>query len=100
MRNTNIDLGSVKKWLGSRLQSLHRRVPHRLRLLETLGLGERRLIAVIEFDRRKFLVGGTGESVCLLADLSGRKSRTCVQDTIPTWSFSESGTGVELNRCE
>ena len=41
----------------------------RLRVCETLSLGERRFLAVIEFDRQEFLVGGTGNSLTLLARL-------------------------------
>ena len=45
------------------------RKPRRLRVCETLSLGERRFLAVIEFDRQEFLVGGTGSSLELLAKL-------------------------------
>ena len=41
----------------------------RLRVCETLSLGERRFIALIEFDRQDFLVGGSGNSLELLARL-------------------------------
>jgi flagellar biogenesis protein FliO len=41
----------------------------RLRVCETLSLGERRFLAVIEFDHQEFLVGGTGSSLELLARL-------------------------------
>ena len=41
----------------------------RLRVCETLSLGERRFLAVIEFDRQEFLVGGSGNSLELLARL-------------------------------
>ena len=41
----------------------------RLRVCETLSLGERRFLAVIEFDRQEFLVGGSGSSLTLLARL-------------------------------
>lgn len=43
------------------------RKPRRLRVCETLSLGERRFLAVIEFDCQEFLVGGTGSSLELLA---------------------------------
>jgi len=43
------------------------RKPRRLRVCETLSLGERRFLAVIEFDRQEFLLGGTGSSLELLA---------------------------------
>jgi flagellar biogenesis protein FliO len=39
----------------------------RLRVCETLPLGERRFLAIIEFDRQEFLVGGSGNSLELLA---------------------------------
>jgi flagellar biogenesis protein FliO len=41
----------------------------RLRVCETLSLGDRRFLAVIEFDRQEFLVGGSGNSLELLARL-------------------------------
>ena len=41
----------------------------RLRVCETLSLGERRFLAVIEFDHQEFLVGGSGNSFSLLARL-------------------------------
>jgi len=56
-----------------------RRLPHgvvgprrdkRLHLRETLSLGEKRFLAVIEFQRQEFLVGGTGTSIALLARLN------------------------------
>ena len=45
----------------------------RLRVCETLSLGERRFIAVIAFDRQEFLVGGSGNSLELLARLDNGK---------------------------
>jgi flagellar biogenesis protein FliO len=49
------------RWRGSH--------PRRLRLAETLPLGERRFVAVLEFEEFRFLVGGTGSSLVLLARL-------------------------------
>jgi len=40
-----------------------------LRLCESLPLGERRFVAVIEFEQTRFLVGGTPSSLALLARL-------------------------------
>ena len=45
------------------------RKARRLRVCETLSLGDRRFLAVIEFDRQEFLVGGSGNSLELLARL-------------------------------
>ena len=48
---------------------LSRRRPRRLRLCESLPLGERRFVAVVEFERSRFLLGGTSASLVLLARL-------------------------------
>jgi len=55
-------------WQWTRRAVTARKV-RRLRVCETLSLGERRFLAVIEFDRQEFLVGGTGNSLVLLARL-------------------------------
>jgi flagellar biogenesis protein FliO len=61
--------------LWERVLRLSRRAPRRLRLCESLPLGERRFVAVVEFDRARFLLGGTPSSLVLLsrlADVGGR----------------------------
>jgi hypothetical protein len=45
------------------------RKTRRLRVCETLSLGDHRFLAVVEFDRQEFLVGGTGNSLELMARL-------------------------------
>jgi len=40
-----------------------------LRLCETLSLGDKRFLAVVLVEQQKFLVGGAGNSVALLAKL-------------------------------
>ena len=55
-------------WQWTRRAVKTRKV-RRLRVCETLSLGERRFVAVIEFDRQEFLVGGSGNSLELLARL-------------------------------
>jgi flagellar biogenesis protein FliO len=52
-----------------RLLRLRLRPPRSLRLCESLPLGERRFVAVVEFERSRFLVGGTSTSMVLLAQL-------------------------------
>jgi flagellar biogenesis protein FliO len=46
-----------------------RRAARRLRVSETLSLGEKRFLAVVQFQQQEFLVGGTGNSIALLARL-------------------------------
>jgi flagellar biogenesis protein FliO len=61
--------------MWERILRLSRRAPKRLRLCESLPLGERRFVAVVEFEQTRFLVGGTPSSLVLLSrlqDASGR----------------------------
>jgi flagellar biogenesis protein FliO len=41
----------------------------RLRVAESVSLGEKRVVAVVEYERQKFLIGGAANSVSLLARL-------------------------------
>jgi hypothetical protein len=54
-------------WLVSR--NFARR-PRRLHLRDTVCLGEKRFVAVVEFEDRRFLLGGAANSVSLLAHLT------------------------------
>jgi flagellar biogenesis protein FliO len=56
--------------LWERVLRLSRRTPRHLRLCESLPLGDRRFVAVVEFERERFLVGGTPSSLVLLARLA------------------------------
>ncbi len=59
-------------WHWLRGNVLHRRV-RRLRISETLSLGERRFVAIVEFDGQEFLLAGSGSSLELLARVDGGK---------------------------
>ena len=59
--------------LWRRVARISRRPEKRLQLCESLPLGERRFVAVVEFERARFLVGGTATSLVLLSRL-GRKN--------------------------
>jgi len=43
----------------------------RLRLCETLSFGEKRFVAIVECDRRTYLLAGAPQSISLLARLDG-----------------------------
>lgn len=60
--------------LWQRIARLGRRAPRCLRLRETLPLGEHRFVAVIEFETRRLLIGGTPSSLVLLAHLDSDPS--------------------------
>jgi len=65
-------MGQPDGWLGQwwrRLARLSRRTPRALRLAESLALGDRRFVAVIEYGSARFLVGGTSASLVLLTRL-------------------------------
>lgn len=47
-----------------------------LRLVESVGLGEKRSVAVIEFSGQKYLIGNTPSQITLLASLSGAPAAT------------------------
>jgi len=52
-----------------RVLRITRRQPRKLRLCENLPLGDRRFVAVVEYEQSRFLVGGTSASLVLLARL-------------------------------
>ncbi len=60
---------ALKEVWGWARRALGPRKVRRLRVRETLSLGDKRFLAVIEFDRQEFLVGGSGNSLALLARL-------------------------------
>jgi len=64
-------VGGSWQWLAriTRLLQSRTRPQKQLRLCETLGLGERRFLAVVQFEQQKFLIGGTGNSLSLLMHL-------------------------------
>jgi flagellar biogenesis protein FliO len=61
-----------------------RRQERSLRLCETLPLGERRFLMVVEFERRRFLIGATSQSVSLL-DRLDEKCHPAVATQEPRW---------------
>jgi len=67
--------------------------PRQLRVCENLALGEKRFLSVVEFGQRKFLVGGTGNSLAMLAVLSGPaevpqpNQDASRREEVPLWEF-------------
>jgi len=62
---------SLIDWLNAiSRRLLPAREPRRLRLCETLSLGNRGYVAVVRYRDQQFLVGGTNHSIALLAQLS------------------------------
>jgi hypothetical protein len=64
--------------------------PKSLRLCENLPLGERRFVAVVEFERARFLIGGTASTLVLLSRLGDAKRASRTKT-----AFDKSRTGNE-----
>jgi len=61
---------AVWEWAARWFSAIRvRRAPRQLRVAESVSLGEKRIVAVIEYQGQKFLVGGGSASVNLLARL-------------------------------
>lgn len=70
--DTGSHLPEQSPTLWQRLFFIGPRRTKSLRLAETLPLGERRFVAVIEFEQMRFLIGGTPSSLSLLAQLDAK----------------------------
>ena len=77
-------LRSIALW--ERVLRLSGRKPRRLRLCESLPLGDRRFVAVVEFERERFLVGGTPSSLVLLSRLADGGEKAHAEIDTPSWS--------------
>jgi flagellar biogenesis protein FliO len=71
----SIDLWRRLRAWWKRLRRWSQRAPRRLRLCDSLPLGERRFVAVVEFEHSRFLVGGTPSSLVLLARLGNDQAQ-------------------------
>lgn len=71
------------------LASGARRGPSLLRVRETRALGDRRFVAVVEFERQRFLIGSSPSSITLLARLA---------DAAPVASADATQDGMEETR--
>ncbi|HEV2398282.1 MAG TPA: flagellar biosynthetic protein FliO [Candidatus Sulfotelmatobacter sp.] len=61
-----------------RLSRAHTR---QLRLCESLSLGDRRFVAVLEYEGSRFLLGGTSTHLVLLAQLGSDSPEHCIGET-------------------
>jgi len=108
MTGSKAYLGRTLHWLAALGRSWGSHPSRQLRLRETLALGERRFIAVVEFERQKFLIAGTGTSVAMLTALPGEASAKqstkenlkpeAAPEEVPTWSFASQGSARHLIR--
>jgi hypothetical protein len=60
----------VGRWLGKLIHGSLRLVPEKkLRVLESVSLGERRFVTILQVEGRKFLIGGSSSNISMLAPL-------------------------------
>jgi flagellar biogenesis protein FliO len=94
----------ILQWLTGLVRCWRSHPSRQLRLRETLTLGERRFIAVVEFERQRFLIAGTGSSVAMLTALPSAGSAKeslepeAVHEGVPTWAFTSAGQTRQLIR--
>jgi Flagellar biosynthesis protein, FliO len=71
---TKSPVSASPSWFARALESIRtflpslgmRRRERALRICETLPLGEKRFLAIVEFEGRRFLIGATNQSISLL----------------------------------
>jgi len=70
-------LARISALLSDRLGAIWRARKKRkeLSVRETASLGERRFVAVVQFERQRFLIGASPSSVTLLTQLSDDESQ-------------------------
>jgi flagellar biogenesis protein FliO len=99
-------LEKMLHWLRAHFRFWRSHPSRQLYLRETLTLGERRFIAVVEFERQKFLIAGTGTSVAMLTALpspgnaknNAEPEIAQEQEEVPTWGFTSEGPASQLIR--
>jgi hypothetical protein len=89
------DLWRRARSLWERMLRWSHHAPRRLRLCESLPLGERRFVAVVEFERSRFLVGGTSASLVLLARLGNAQKRAEDEIALPANRPTEISAGPQ-----
>jgi len=69
-------LNFLKSWLGIlEVRFTQRQAKKKLRLRETLQLGEKRFLAVVEYRHQEILIAGTASSLTVLATSSQLDSK-------------------------
>ena len=71
-------LWSALKWITKRVKVQQTRKS--LRVCESVSLGEKRFVAVVQLDNERFLIGGSAGSVSLLSRLQEAKTFAAVLD--------------------
>jgi hypothetical protein len=79
--------GQWLHWLQEKRQA--QLASKRLRLCETLSLGEKRFVAIVQVDGQQFLVGGAAGTVSMLGQLSAESRFTNVLQESGSWQRTQ-----------
>jgi flagellar biogenesis protein FliO len=71
-RTLLLHIWSILKWIMLRAKEQQTR--KNLRICETVSLGEKRFVAVVQVDDERFLIGGSSSAVSLLTRLQETKA--------------------------
>lgn len=87
------------RWLTRHSRGvLMRGVPRRLRVAETVSLGEKRFVSILQVDGEQFLVGGSSSNVVLLAKLEAKAEAAEESSFESVFSRVGAGAGVVDSR--
>lgn len=94
-RACNAVLLRTWKWLTRQSQRvLTRGVSRRLKVAETVSLGEKRFVSILQVDGEQFLVGGSPSNIVLLAKLESKPEAPGERSFDSVFSRVESGVGT------
>lgn len=63
---------SMCRWISGKYVA--QRQARRLKVSETVSLGEKKFVSILQVDGTQFLVGGTANSITLLATIDGNSN--------------------------
>jgi flagellar biogenesis protein FliO len=79
-------LGAAAIYVSKKLLPRITNLPGKeIRVAETVHLGPKKAVHVLEVGTRRFLIGSTSESVTKLADITGDSASVCAQDADYSW---------------
>jgi flagellar biogenesis protein FliO len=67
-----IRIWATLKWIAQRIKA--QQAHKNLRVCESVSLGEKRFVAVVQVDEERFLIGGSSSSVAFLTRLQETKT--------------------------
>ncbi|MBZ5571628.1 MAG: flagellar biosynthetic protein FliO [Acidobacteriia bacterium] len=104
----NPALKKAGEWLTDLMHSWLSTPPRLLRVCETLPLGERRTMSIVQVGQERFLLGVTSGSMAMLAVLPGSGPRgadpgnrgmaadNIPDDEVPTWAWRDGSLNREF----